>query len=483
MKLIYQQMLAFFILIMTLLLILGFSFFHITREVIYENTWQQLEGYAYSLKNQSMMIQNRNGKQVLTLNVDKLRTSEVLLSNQQVHFTIYTSRNNTLYPKTGYKSVISAKDWKKLKKGEILRRKSDLGWRGPNKQKVQNQQRMTDILAPCFDSSGKLVAVISVGAKVSSIQESFTKIQKNLLYILLVSALLGMLISYFLAHYITKRIGKLRKATRAVANGNFDVKVIDNKRDELDDLAKDFNKMTVSLKKSNEEIRLQEQRRRQFMADAAHEMRTPLTTINGLLEGLVYDAIPEEDKDKSIKLMRNETKRLIRLVNENLDYEKIRSGQIGLRQSIFNGMDVMKNVQEQLRKKAGNSGDTIEVTGPEKLEVYADYDRFVQIVFNITQNAIQFTENGTITISAERGHRCSIFRISDDGIGMSEEQLKNIWERYYKADPSRKNTKYGESGLGLSIVQQLMEMHKGKVEVTSKIGAGTTFTLIFPDKR
>ncbi|MDV7758033.1 HAMP domain-containing sensor histidine kinase [Liquorilactobacillus mali] len=483
MKLIYQQMLAFFILIMTLLLILGFSFFHITREVIYENTWQQLEGYAYSLKNQSMMIQNQDGKQVLTLNVDKLRTSEVLLSNQQVHFTIYTSRNNTLYPKTGYKSVISAKDWKKLKKGEILRRKSDLGWRGSNKQNVQNQQRMTDILAPCFDSSGKLVAVISVGAKVSSIQESFTRIQKNLLYVLLVSALLGILISYFLAHYTTKRIGKLRKATRAVANGNFDVKVIDNKRDELDDLAKDFNKMTVSLKKSKEEIRLQEQRRRQFMADAAHEMRTPLTTINGLLEGLVYDAIPEEDKDNSIKLMRNETKRLIRLVNDNLDYEKIRSGQIDLRQSIFNGMDVLKNVQEQLRKKAGNSGDTIEVTGPAKLEVYADYDRFVQIVFNITQNAIQFTEDGTITISAERGHRCSIFRISDDGIGMSKEQLKNIWERYYKADPSRKNTKYGESGLGLSIVQQLMEMHKGKVEVTSKIGIGTTFTLIFPDKR
>lgn len=468
---------------MTLLLILGFSFFHVTREMIYENTWEQLEGYAYSLKTQSMMIQNENGKQVFTLDVDKLRTSEVLLSNQQVHFTIYTSRTNVLYPEQGYQSVISAKDWTKLKNGEILRRKSDLGWRGGDRQNVQNQQRMTDILAPCFDSSGKLVAVISVGAKVSSIQESFTKIQKNLLYVLLLSAFLGIIISYFLAHYVTKRISKLRKATRAVANGNFDVKVIDNKRDELDDLANDFNKMTVSLKKSNEEIKVQEQRRRQFMADAAHEMRTPLTTINGLLEGLAYDAIPEEDKGKSIELMRNETKRLIRLVNENLDYEKIRSGQISLRLSNFNGMNVLRNVQEQLRKKASESGDSIEVNGPEKLDVYADYDRFVQIVFNITQNAIQFTENGIITISAERGHRCSIFRVSDNGIGMSDEQLKNIWERYYKADPSRKNTKYGESGLGLAIVQQLMEMNKGKVEVISKLGVGTTFTLIFPDER
>lgn len=82
----------------------------------------------------------------------------------------------------------------------------------------------------------------------------------------------------------------------------------------------------------------------------------------------------------------------------------------------------------------------LEVNGPQKLEVYADYDRFVQIIFNITQNAIQFTENGTITISAERGHRCSIFRISDDGMGMSDEQLKNIWERYYKSRSFTKRT-------------------------------------------
>lgn len=114
--------------------------------------------------------------------------------------------------------------------------------------------------------------------------------------------------------------------------------------------------------------------------------------------------------------------------------------------------------------------------------VYADYDRLVQIIFNITQNAIQFTENGVISISAEKGNEETIIRISDNGIGMNEEQLRNIWERYYKADPSRKNTKYGESGLGLSIVHQLMQLHQGSVTVESKEGKGTTFTLRFPNK-
>ena len=212
---------------------------------------------------------------------------------------------------------------------------------------------------------------------------------------------------------------------------------------ELDKLTLDFNSMVQSLRESNEEIKRQEERRRQFFADAAHEMRTPLTTINGLLEGLAYDAIPEESKEKSIELMRNETKRLIRLVNENLDYEKIRSGQIELSNTEFDVVQVLNNIIKQLRNKAEQVGDKFELYTPDKLMVYADYDRLVQIIFNITQNAIQFTENGVISISAEKGNEETIIRISDNGIGMNEEQLRNIWERYYKADPSRKNTKYG----------------------------------------
>lgn len=130
------------------------------------------------------------------------------------------------------------------------------------------------------------------------------------------------MLSYILARYSVRRINRLRYATHSVANGDFDIQVDSNHKDEIDDLADDFNGMVNSLRTSNEEIKRQEKRRREFMADAAHEMRTPLTTINGILEGLAYDAIPEEDKGHSIELMQNETKRLIRLVNENLDYEK-----------------------------------------------------------------------------------------------------------------------------------------------------------------
>lgn len=223
-----------------------------------------------------------------------------------------------------------------------------------------------------------------------------------------------------------------------MTNGNFDVQLPVHDKDEFDELADDFNKMTNSLKESQAEIEEQENRRRQFMADASHEMRTPLTTINGLLEGLEYNAIPENQRENAIKLMKNETERLIRLVNENLDYEKIRTNQISMVIKKFNGTETLKNIVAQLEAKAEAAGDTLTLKAVDDIDVYADYDRFVQIMVNIIQNAIQFTENGQITITLEKGYLETIITIEDTGIGMSEQQMKSIWDRYYKVDPSRK---------------------------------------------
>jgi len=114
--------------------------------------------------------------------------------------------------------------------------------------------------------------------------------------------------------------------------------------------------------------------------------------------------------------------------------------------------------------------------------LFADYDRFSQIIVNIIQNAIQFTDDGKISITGYAGEDESTIKIEDSGIGMTAEEIQNIWERYYKADISRKNTKYGESGLGLAIVQQLVNLHGASIEVESLPGEGTTFTLSFPNE-
>ncbi|WP_373820971.1 ATP-binding protein, partial [Jeotgalibaca porci] len=104
----------------------------------------------------------------------------------------------------------------------------------------------------------------------------------------------------------------------------------------------------------------------------------------------------------------------------------------------------------------------------------------IQILVNLINNAIQFTENGTITLTAHAEVDYTVIKVSDTGIGMAENELPAIWERFYKTDPSRKNNKYGESGIGLAIVKSLIDSHNGKIEVESARDKGTTFTIKFP---
>lgn len=482
MKLVYQQLLAFFVVIATVLLLLGVSFNRMTKDMVYQANWISLEKYANSLVEQSVKISSDNPNQV-TFDAESLVNSEVLLRNQAVHFTIYNGHNAAVFPDNVYISKINSVDWNRLKRGEIVKKVSDRQVRTAN---GQNEPAMTDVLKPYFYTDRRnqrhLIAVVKVGTFISNINANISRINANLTKALIVASVVALLFAYVIARYLTKRINRLRIATNQVAKGDYTVRLESPGRDEIDDLANDFNNMTRSLQESEREIERQEERRRAFMADAAHEMRTPLTTINGLLEGLAYDAIPEESKDHSIRLMRSETDRLIRLVNENLDYEKIRNNQIKLDKREFNAVQAIKNVIEQLQPKADAKSDTVTLHAAHDILVWADYDRFVQIMFNIIQNAIQFTEDGEITIVAQRGFEESIFKVSDTGIGMTQEEIDNVWERYYKADQSRTNTKYGESGLGLAIVHQLVLMHQGLIEVTSKKGEGTTFTVILPDQ-
>ena len=238
--------------------------------------------------------------------------------------------------------------------------------------------------------------------------------------------------------------------------------------------------MVQKLHQSNEEIESLENRRRQFMADVSHELRTPLTTINGVIQGIRNDMIPETEKEKSMQLVSKETNRLIRLVNENLDYEKIRSNQVKLRKEDIELVEVLEIIQDQLEILAQDKNNKIVVEVEQNIHIFADYDRLIQILINITKNSIQFTENGTITLRGKAGYKETIIEIEDTGIGIDPKEVENIWHRFYKADLSRTTNPYGEFGLGLSIVKQLVQLHYGEIEVSSEKEKGTKFVIRFP---
>ncbi|KRK78695.1 sensor histidine kinase [Companilactobacillus nodensis] len=487
MKLIYQNMLSFLIVILTTLGIILYSVTSTSTTSEYNRTYKDLESYAGNLEKIALKTDSKTG-QIHNITGDNIKTVEQVLSDKNVQFAIFDYQNDQVYPTppTNVKLHLKQSYWNKLKQGKTIRniQKPESSEGNPRLSNKKDNLSYVYVLTPWFQN-GKLIAAVWAGSDVSQLQTNIGELNKRLYFALLISLLAAIILSFLLSRYQVNRINRLRGATRRVANNDFSVHIESKNTDELDDLANDFNTMVKSLEASDKEIKRQEQRRKEFMADASHEMRTPLTTINGLLEGLAYDAIPEESKGQSIQLMRNETNRLIRLVNENLDYEKIRTNQITLAKRVFDANTPLKDIVSQLQKKAAESKDKLTLETPEdELETYADYDRFVQVMFNIMQNSIQFTDNGEITVTGYRAddRHASIFKIQDTGIGMSEEQVKNIWDRYYKADPSRKNRKYGESGLGLSIVHQLIENHGGEIHVKSKLHEGTTFTVTLFDE-
>ncbi|MCI1290232.1 MAG: HAMP domain-containing histidine kinase [Lactobacillus sp.] len=473
MKLLYQHLLAFLAVIITSIGIMGMSVIHYTRETAYEQNFVRLEGYAHAIGNLGL----NNRSHTMIIDGDFLLKMQNVMSEDDVTMRIFDNKNEQICPVARADLRLPKKIFSQLKRGASLRVRNDHEKRGA---KLSNSKAYTSVLVPWF-YKGKLVGAILIGSRVANLEASIVSEKRNLLVAFLFSLLVGLILSLVISLYNDQRIKRLSQATQKVAAGDFSIQLDDQGKDEFDELARNFNKMIVALKKSQEEVAAQEKRRDQFMADAAHEMRTPLTTINGILEGLQYDVIPEDSKPKSIALMQRETKRLIRLVNENLDYEKIRNNQIMLVKANFNATQVLTDLLTQMKNKAQQMNDKLELSAPEELPVYADHDRFTQIMVNLVQNALQFTQNGTVKISGRRIEHGAEFAVKDSGIGMSKEQQKYIFERFYKADPSRARAGTGESGLGLAIVLSLVKQHGGQIKVESEPQHGSTFTFTIFD--
>jgi len=475
MKLIYQNMLSFLLIIVTTISIIGYSEIGYARNQAYMQNYQRMESYANSLGNLAE-ADSQNGTALLSNNF--LNQLEYVLRGDDAHLRIFNDKNEQIYPKTKARIQLSQEVFTTLKNRQEIRIQNN---HNENSPISSTKDAYTGVLVPWMNGKN-LVGIVWIGSRVKHVERPILMAKRNLLRALLITVAVGLLLSFIISYYSTKRIKRLSRATQKVASGNFNVQIEHKDSDEIDQLAENFNKMVQALKQSNEEVKAQEERRDQFMADAAHEMRTPLTTINGILEGLQYDAIPEDSKPKSIALMQRETKRLIRLVNENLDYEKIRNNQIMLVKTNFNATIILHDLKSQLKQNATKANDELVVEAPDQLPIYADRDRFTQVMVNLVQNAIQFTHDGKIIISGKRIEHGTQLSVKDNGIGMSKNQTKYIFERFFKADPSRARMGTGESGLGLAIVSSLIKQHGGKVEVFSAPGKGSTFIVTFYDK-
>lgn len=339
---IYQLMLGFLLVILTLMSITSFSIIHFGRNQVINEVEETFLNYASLIEETGF-------------DESQLNSYNQIFGNQGIEYGIFNQEGELEYPRMNqrFQSNLSEQDLQTLKAGESLLLRTK-----PNTLRKNNQDTVS-IYVPIFTSDHKYQGFIGLGRPVSYIENNMDELKQNVLKAFLISTIFAVVMSLLLSFYLVHRVNRLSKATQKVALGDYDIYISHSNRDEIDRLSADFNKMIKALKEWRSEVLHLEERRKTFMQDVAHEMRTPLTTINGLLEGMEYNVFDEEQEMRSIKIMRKETTRLIRLVNENLDYENIQSNRIVLNKDHFPLDEAMTEITEQLMPIAKESSNKI----------------------------------------------------------------------------------------------------------------------------
>jgi signal transduction histidine kinase len=295
-----------------------------------------------------------------------------------------------------------------------------------------------------------------------------------------IAAIIALIIGATLFVQITAPLRKLTKAANAIAQGDLSQRVNIHTRDEFGELGTSFNSMAESLSKA-------EVQRQHWMADIAHELRTPLAAIQATLEGIQDDILPM-DKEQVDALLA-ESGLLNRLIGDLRELSLAEAGQIKLECIPTDLGSLISKIVERMKIQADQKGIQISSVSADDLPVISiDPDRITEVINNLIGNSMRYTpQGGSIKISAEpvREAHSILISITDTGTGIDAENLPFVFDRFYRADKSRTRSS-GGSGLGLAIVKQLVEAHHGSITVESPAflngqqGYGTIFKIILP---
>lgn len=315
---------------------------------------------------------------------------------------------------------------------------------------------------------------------ISASTAGFTEFLADMLSNFLLSASLMLLFASILTMVLTQRLTgplhQISEAAKKCGSGDFSTRVQVEGDDEVAQLARNFNTMAENLAAIDSS-------RSQFMGNIAHELRTPMTTIKGFIDGMLDGTIPPELRDHYLQIVSQETGRLARLVQNMLDISKLESGEYQSNPRLYNVWDSLTGAALSAEQRITAGG--IEVEGFEDAQrtlVYADPDLIHQVIYNLLDNAIKFTpEGGVIRLAAVPLGGMVEVSVWNSGQGIAPEALPFIFERFYKEDQSRGLHARG-SGLGLHICKVLVNLSGGQIRVESQQGEWCRFVFTLPSQ-
>ena len=287
------------------------------------------------------------------------------------------------------------------------------------------------------------------------------------------------LVSLHVAGRITRPIMEIARTTHAITRGDLQARAKTDGGDEIGSLAAGINEMAETLGEDLERQRKLERVRSEFLGNVSHELRTPIFSIQGFLETLLDGAVddPAVNRDFLGKAHRH-AERLNALLNDLIEISRIESGEMKMSFRWFLANELLSGVNEDLRPLADRKQIALILEYPAvtDLRVFGDRDRLKQVMVNLIENAVKYTESGgsiRVSVRLEADH--AAFVVADTGIGIAEEHLGRIFERFYRVDKDRAR-EVGGTGLGLAIVKHIVEAHGGTISVQSEPGTGSVFT-------
>lgn len=277
--------------------------------------------------------------------------------------------------------------------------------------------------------------------------------------------------------WLSRPLLQMQKRTEQMARGDWDTRLPIQSHDEIGMLGHSINDLAQSLQTYRDT-------RREFFANISHELRTPVTYLEGYSKVLLDNLVQSEREQKQyLSIIHQESVRLEHMINDLFELSKMEEGRMDLN---FEWLDMRAIIDEaigkvKLKAEKKRIGLQTKISG-DSPKIYGDGKRMGQILLNLLENSIRYTEKGNISVQLSERKKTAILTVKDTGIGIPQESLPYLFDRFYRVEKSR-SREYGGTGLGLSIVKKLVELQGGTIQVASEPGRGTVFKMIFPQKK
>jgi signal transduction histidine kinase len=317
--------------------------------------------------------------------------------------------------------------------------------------------------------NGEVQFALFMNVPIPEIQNTAKDINRFSIIALNISVIIAFILLVIFTSSMEREIKNISEAAHYVSEGNFDKKIRSKRGDVFEELAESFNQMAVNLQEL-------ESTKERFISNLSHDLRSPLTSITGYTRGLIDGTIPEENQEKYLKIVLEESTRLTKLTNDLLDLSKMQSGNISVNKTDFDINQMIIHELDKFEQRIEEKDIQISLKlMEERVLAHGDYEGIRRVVYNLMDNAVKFVDKaGTIEIKTENKEDKILVGIKNSGAYIPKEKLNTIWQRFSKMDDSRGIEKKS-NGLGLSIIKEIIKAHDEKIDVYSSEEFGVVF--------